>query len=68
MNSGPLQVLIVADSPADAILLEYELRKGGIKFNVVHVDTEPEFITALNQERDIVLCDWQLPQFDFQRI
>ena len=67
MNSGPLQVLIVEDSPADAKLLEYELRKGGIAFNAVRVDTEPDFLTALNQELDIILCDWQLPQFDCQR-
>ncbi|MBL8817280.1 MAG: PAS domain S-box protein [Planctomyces sp.] len=67
MNSGPLQVLIVEDSPADAKLLECELRKGGMEFNAVRVDTEPDFITALNHEWDIVLCDWQLPQFDCQR-
>ena len=67
MKMGPLQVLIVEDSPADAKLLEYELRKGGIEFSVVRVETEPDFLTALKQELDIVLCDWQLPQFDCQR-
>lgn len=67
MNERPLQLLIVEDSPADAKLLEYELRKGGIEFNAVRVDTESDFLAALKNEPDVVLCDWQLPQFDCLR-
>jgi CheY-like chemotaxis protein len=64
MFAGPLQILMIEDNPADAKLLEYELRRGGIEFESVRVETEPEFLAALNRKLDVVLCDWQLPQFD----
>ncbi len=67
MTAGPLQILIVEDNPADAKLLEYELRRGGSAFESVRVETEPEFLAALTTEPDLVLCDWQLPQFDSLR-
>jgi len=57
-------LLLVEDNSADAKLLEYELRRGGIEFRSVRVETESEFLAALTTEPDIVLCDWQLPQFD----
>lgn len=64
MTAGPLRILLVEDNSADAKLLEYELRRGGIEFRSVRVETESEFLAALTTEPDIVLCDWQLPQFD----
>jgi two-component system, cell cycle sensor histidine kinase and response regulator CckA len=64
MSKTPIRVLIVEDSPTDAKLLEHELRRGGLDFTSARVDTEPDFISALSAEPDIVLCDWQMPEFD----
>ena len=64
MSAGLLRILIVEDNPADAKLLEHELRRGGLEFQSSRVDSETEYIAALNAGLDVVLCDWQLPQFD----
>jgi two-component system cell cycle sensor histidine kinase/response regulator CckA len=64
MSAGLLRILIVEDNPADAQLLEHELRRGGLEFQSSRVDSETEYIAALSAGLDLVLCDWQLPQFD----
>ncbi|MEZ6031573.1 MAG: PAS domain S-box protein [Planctomycetaceae bacterium] len=64
MSAGLLRILIVEDNPADAKLLEHELRRGGLEFQSTRVDSETEYIAALNAGPHVVLCDWQLPQFD----
>ncbi|MCC6510318.1 MAG: response regulator [Pirellulaceae bacterium] len=67
MNEVSLRVLIVEDNPVDAKLLEYELRRGKFDLTATRVDTESEYLAALSAELDIVICDWQLPQFDCLR-
>lgn len=67
MPEALLRVLFVEDNPSDAKLLDQELRRGGLNLNSCCVDTEPEYLAALQTEPDIVLCDWQMPQFDSLR-
>ncbi|MBY0456203.1 MAG: response regulator, partial [Gemmataceae bacterium] len=62
-----LRVLLVEDNPSDAKLLEHELRRGGLALRAERVDTEPGFVAALADPPDLVLCDWQLPQFSALR-
>ena len=45
----------------------HELRRAGFDPQWQRVDTEGDFLAHLNQELDVVLADYSLPQFDAQR-
>jgi|CXWL01.1.fsa_nt_gi PAS domain S-box-containing protein len=63
--SEPLRILIVEDSPADATLVDWELRRAGILFVSRVVETESEFLAALRElPPDLILSDYSLPTFD----
>ena len=65
MMSEILRILLLEDSPTDAELNERELRKAGIEFNSLRVDTRDTFIRALEEFRpDVILSDYKLPDFD----
>src|SRR4051812_26322278 len=60
-----IQILVVEDMPADVVLINHELRKGGLRFRVQRVTTEKELVRALDSGLpDIILSDHGLPQFD----
>ncbi len=59
-----LSVLIVEDSPIDAQLVVDELCNAGFALEWKRVETEPDFLAALQYPPDIILCDYALPQFD----
>ncbi len=59
----PLRVLIVEDRPSDAELMVLRLEQDGFDPQWVRVETEPEFVVALDAAPDIVLSDWHLPVF-----
>ncbi len=62
---APIRVLIVEDVPADAELLEAELRRGGLDVELRRVEEEGPFRSALEEYRpDVVLSDYTLPRFD----
>jgi len=63
----PLHVLILEDREQDAELMVHELRRAGFDPQWQRVDTEGDFLAHLNQELDVVLADYSLPQFDAQR-
>ncbi|MBI2917870.1 MAG: response regulator [Chloroflexi bacterium] len=61
----PLRVLIVEDSADDAELLVRNLRLGGYEPVSEVVDTEAQFLNALDRGGwDVILCDHALPQFN----
>jgi len=61
---APIHVLMVEDSPDDAALLEYELRRTGNPIYFERVETADAMLAALRQKQwDIVLTDYSLPQF-----
>jgi diguanylate cyclase (GGDEF)-like protein len=60
-------VLILEDRAQDAELMVHELRRAGFDPQWQRVDTEADFLAHLNQELDVVLADYSLPQFDAQR-
>jgi PAS domain S-box-containing protein/putative nucleotidyltransferase with HDIG domain len=63
--SSELKILMLEDEPADAELAEVELRKAGIDFSYMRVDTRDSYIVALRDfQPDIILADYRLPAFD----
>lgn len=62
---APLQILIVEDDENDVILLQKELRAGGLVFESRLVDTQAGFVQALEESiPDLIIADFQLPRFD----
>jgi CheY-like chemotaxis protein len=58
-----LRVLLIEDSPDDALLLERELERGGFSPSIQRVETEAAIRAALETwEWDVVICDYSLPQ------
>ncbi|MBI4499844.1 MAG: PAS domain S-box protein [Gemmatimonadetes bacterium] len=60
---GLLRVLLVEDEPDDAELIIRELRRAGLGFRWIRVDTRPDYLEALRDPPDVVLSDHTLPQF-----
>jgi len=60
-----LHILMLEDSPADAELVTYALRKGGLSFVSKRVETEEDFVRELTDfQPDVILLDYELPTFD----
>ena len=60
-----IKILLLEDSADDAALIERALKREGIAFACERVDTEAEFVAALNGSNpDVVLSDHGLPQFN----
>src|SRR5664279_4584506 len=60
----PLRVLILEDKPADAELMVDELRQDGFEPEWGRVDNEADYLAHLEPAPDIVLADYNLPQWD----
>lgn len=58
-----LRVLIVEDRPVDAELMVIALGRAGFHPTWTRVDTEAQYLAALDSSYDVVLCDHALPQF-----
>ena len=63
-NPQKLRVLILEDSQTDAEIMLHELRKIGIKPDWERVETESAFLVALDKMPELILADYNLPQFD----
>lgn len=60
-----IRILLVEDDSSDAILIDRELRKGGIEYHSLRVQSRDQFVEALQQHQpDIILSDHGLPAFD----
>src|SRR5260370_32662793 len=60
-----LRLVMVEDSDADAELVARNLAKSGLDVDIHRVDTEPDFVQALQKvDPDVILSDFSLPQFD----
>jgi PAS domain S-box-containing protein len=63
--NSPIRILLVEDDSSDAILIDRELRKGGLDYQSLRVQSKDQFVQALsNQQPDIILSDHGLPAFD----
>jgi response regulator RpfG family c-di-GMP phosphodiesterase len=59
----PLRLLIVEDMPDDAELMVMHLEAEGFSPEWQRVQTEEDFLRALEEKPDFILADWSLPQF-----
>ena len=60
----PLRVLLLEDSEDDALLAVRELRRWGFEPDWSRVETEPDYLAHLEPTLDLILADYNLPQFD----
>jgi PAS domain S-box-containing protein len=60
----PLKVLILEDEASDAALMAHELKLSGFLPDWIRVDTENSYLAALGSSPDLILSDFNLPQFD----
>ena len=58
-----LRVLIIEDSEDDTELLVYHLERSGFDTTYQRVATQTAMSTALEEQWDVVLADYSLPQF-----
>src|SRR4051794_23614752 len=58
-----LQLLIIEDNPDDALLVERELRRFGLQLHVERVVSAETLTSALKQEWDVIISDFNLPGF-----
>jgi two-component system, cell cycle sensor histidine kinase and response regulator CckA len=58
-----LRLLIVEDNPDDAELFLRELRRAGFDPEWSRVETEPDFLAALQNPPEIILSDYSMPHF-----
>ncbi len=60
-----LKILILEDNESDAGLVIRSLKKAGVSFDYLRVDTREEFIQGLNEYApNLILSDHSLPQFN----
>jgi signal transduction histidine kinase len=60
-----IHILMLEDSAADAELAKHTLKRGGINYTYVRVETEKDFIRELDENPpDLILSDYALPGFD----
>ncbi|HCS38821.1 MAG TPA: hypothetical protein DIW44_04455 [Anaerolineaceae bacterium] len=59
----PLRVLLIEDSELDAGLILRHLEMAGYAVEMARIETESELIEALHDSWQIVIADYQLPQF-----
>lgn len=63
--SDQIKVLMLEDSPSDAKLIQWALRKDNLPFVASVVDSKEEFINAINEFKpDVILCDHSLPDLN----
>ena len=65
LKATPLRILLVEDSPDDALLLERHLRRNGFLFELARAETASEMYALLDRTDppDVVIADYNLPHF-----
>src|SRR6185436_9257989 len=58
-----LRLLIVEDSPDDALLVRRELQRAGYTLDELRVDTPAAFRAALGERWDVIVADHALPSW-----
>ncbi|MBS4099539.1 MAG: PAS domain S-box protein [Sulfuricella sp.] len=62
-DSPPLHVLVVEDVPSDAELVVLQLVEKGLRLDWQRVQSEADYLAALDSLPELILADWHLPQF-----
>src|SRR3989344_736261 len=65
MINDKLKILFLEDTNSDIELMQYELKKAKLNYQAEIVETETDFIFALEKfSPDVILSDYSLPSFD----
>ena len=60
-----IKILLVEDTPSDVGLIQREITKSGIQFNIKVVETRGLYIESLKEFKpDLILSDYNLPSFN----
>eukprot|EP01037_Dinobryon_pediforme_P026826 gene26826-29476_t len=59
-----LRIISVEDVVEDVELIHEELKRAGLSATLERVDTESDFLRAIGERADVILCDFTLPNFD----
>ncbi len=59
----PLRILILEDNSDDAALMLYQLKQSGFDPRWTRVDTKAQYLAHLSSDLDLILADYNLPQF-----
>ena len=59
----PLRLLHLEDSELDHALTLAHLHRGGLRVEAQRVDSEADFLLALDQQWDVIVSDYNLPGF-----
>ena len=63
--SKALRILMLEDTPDDALLIKMILKRSGVGFESLVVDNREDFRRQISEYNpDIILSDHQLPQFN----
>jgi PAS domain S-box-containing protein len=64
-DKSGIRILIVEDNPSDAEIILHEIKRAGMEFESLRIETEDDFLSALRDfNPDIILSDFQLPSFN----
>lgn len=67
-NDAPCRLLHVEDSPDDAELVRLALARSPLAdARITRVETEPDYVAALADPPDAIVCDYQMPRFGAER-
>ena len=66
-ESNRINVLVLEDRSSDAELMIAQLREAGFEPTWQRVETEKGYVQSLNAGLDLIVADYQLPQFDALR-
>jgi signal transduction histidine kinase len=60
-----IRILMLEDNVADAELVKFALRDGGLNFTIKRVDSKAHYLKELEENPpDLILLDYALPDFD----
>src|ERR1700682_791648 len=63
MNS--YRILHLEDNPVDAMIIHSQLASSGLNFEILQIETELDYLSALeNESFALILADYTLPFFD----
>jgi PAS domain S-box-containing protein/diguanylate cyclase (GGDEF)-like protein len=66
--SEQLKLVVAEDNDTDAALIARHLARGGIKYTMHRVQTEFDFVDALEDVKpDVIISDFSMPQLDGRR-
>ncbi len=66
-SQASIRITILEDRPEDAELMVHELRRCGFKVEWRRLETEGEFLAALEAPPDLILADYRMPRMDAPR-